>query len=111
MTRLARLSALYAALAIVAGLLIGGGYYFYYRPMFPPAEKQAAIERFIKDPGSPVEQIRKVALESHDVVVAGFKAMDAAILMIVIVCLITAVGFASIAMAVRKTKMDTPGAL
>ena len=111
MSHLARLSALYAGLAAMAALLFAGGYYFYYRPMFPPAEKQAAIERFIKDPGSPVEQIRKVALESHEVVVAGFKAMDAAILMIVIICLIAAVGFASIAVAVRKAKMETPSAL
>lgn len=111
MARLARLSVLYASLLAMAALLIGGGYYFYYRPMFPPLEKQVAIERFIKDPGSPVEQIRKVALEGHDVVIAGFKAMDAAILMIVIICLIAAVGFVSIAIAARKTKVDVPSAL
>jgi predicted permease len=111
MTRLARLSVLYASLLVLAALLIGGGYYLYYRPMFPPPEKQAAIERFIKDPGSPVEQIRKVALEGHDVAVAGFKAMDAAILMIVIVCLIAAVGFISIAITARKAKVDAPSAL
>jgi hypothetical protein len=111
MTRLARLSALYASLLVLGALLIGGGYYVYYRPMFPSPEKQAAIERFIKDPSSSSEQIRTVALEGHEVIVSGFKAMDAAILMIVILCVVAAAGFVSIAIAARKAKSDAPSAL
>ncbi|HZM33785.1 MAG TPA: hypothetical protein VFC18_04755 [Burkholderiales bacterium] len=111
MTRLARLSALYAGLLLLGALLISGGYYLYYRPMFPSSEKQAAVARLIRDPGSSIEQVRNVALEGHEVVVSGFAAMDAAIFLIVIVCVVAAAGFVSIAVAARKAKPDAPSAL
>lgn len=110
MTRLARLSVLYAGLLVLAAVLVGGGYYFHFRVMFPSPEKQAAIERFIRAPDSSLEQIRNVALEGHNVVVAGFKAMDAAILMIVILCLAAAAVFFSIAVAARKARAEASGA-
>jgi hypothetical protein len=111
MARIARLSTLYASFLFLAALSIGGAYYLYFSPMLPSPEKQAAIERFIKDPGANVEQLRKAALGSHEVVIAAHKAMDAAILMIVTLCGIAAVGFVSIAITARKTKADAPSAL
>jgi hypothetical protein len=111
MTRLARLSVLYAGLLFGAALLVGGAYYFYYRPMVPAPEKQAAIERFIKDPASPVEQVRKVALDSHDVVIVGFKALEAAVIAMVILCLAAGIGFVSLAVGLRNAKEESTGAL
>jgi len=45
-----------------------------------------------------------VALDSHEVVIAGFKALDAAIVVILILCAVAGIGFMSIAMALRKAK-------
>jgi hypothetical protein len=111
MNRLARTSAVYASLSFIAAVLIGGVYYFYYRSMLPAPEKQAAIERFLKDPASPTEQVRKVAIDSHEVVVAGFRALDAAIVAIVILCVVAGFGFLSLARALRKAKGESKSAL
>jgi len=110
MNRLARASAVYASLSFVAAVVIGGVYYFYYRTMLPTQQRQAAIERFLKDPASPIEQVRKVAIDSHEVVIAGFRALDAAIMVIVILCVIAGVGFLSLARALRKAKGESAGA-
>ena len=110
MTRLARLSALYASLLFGAAVIVGGGYYLYFLPMFPGPEKQAVVERFIKDPASPTEQLRKVALDSHEVVIAGFEALHAAVIFIVILCVVAGIGFVSLAMALRKAKREATSA-
>ena len=111
MNRLARTSTVYASVAFIAAVLIGGAYYFYYRTMLPAPEKQAAIERFLKDPASPTEQVRKVAIDSHEVVIAGFRALDAAIFVIVILCMVAGFGFLSLSRALRRAKGESTRAL
>ena len=111
MDRIARTSALWAALFFAAAMIVGGSYYFYVRATFPGAEKQAAVARFIQDPKSPAEHVRKVALDSHETVIAAFEAIEAAAIVIVVLCLAAAGGFMSIVMDVRKAKKGASGAL
>jgi hypothetical protein len=111
MTRLARLATVYAGLLLVAGGIVAWGYYFHYRPMFPGPDKQAVVERFLRDPASPSEQLRKVALDGHEVVLAAYKALDAAILLVVILCAVGAAGFMSVAIGLRKAKSNATSAL
>ena len=104
MHRLIRSCFVYAALLVIAALVIGGLYYFAYRPLLPDARQLAEIQQLLDDSHSTMEQIRGVALENHKVIVTSFRILDAAIEILIILCVITAAGFIFIGSGMRKAR-------
>ena len=64
---------------VVLAVTVGLAYYFLYRPMWATVD-MAGIERLLRDPSTPIEAIRRTALQGQKTVLAGFEAVDAAIL-------------------------------
>jgi len=74
-----------AALFLIGAVLCAGAYFLYYRPTWMTPEVLVRAPAFLRDPATPLERLRQTALDGHELIVSGFKALDVAVVLMLII--------------------------
>jgi hypothetical protein len=100
--RLAKFSLIWGGLFSLVAVSLPIGYYLYFRPRWASSEMISRVEAFLKDPSMQLDQIRRLALNGHNVLLASYAALDAAILCLIALSAVAAWGFFYLGIKLRR---------
>ena len=90
------------AFLLLAAAFCSAGYFLYYRPMWMTPEVLERVPAFLRDPATSIERLRQTALDGHQLIISGFKALDAAVVLILIISLGAAAMLGYVALRLRS---------
>jgi hypothetical protein len=95
-------------LSLVNSIAVGAAYFFLFRPM-RAAVDLAAVERLLRDPSIPIEAIRRVALQGHETVAAGFVAVESAVVFLFVFSAVAGAALLYVFFGLRGMKQEADG--
>ena len=111
MRALFRFSVFFCGLLVLATAVVTWGYYFYFRPIWTDPETLRRVETYLTDPASPLQDIRSVGLDCHRAFLQSHDTLDVAFQLLLIMAVISAVGFAYLAVNLYRFSKGATRAL
>jgi len=103
--------ALFSAIGFaVLSVGVGTFYYLHARPTWSQPQKHQLIEKVLQDPATPVDVVRKTALDGHDLLSKAYVALDSALELLLTFGFGAALLFGYLAYAVRKAAKEAQSA-
>ena len=111
MRSLYRTCAIGAAIYLVISAAVAAAYFLHFRPGWMTPEVLVHTPALLTNPSSPPEKVREIALKGHQVILANFAALDAAIIFMLIVSLGAAATLIYVAARARAATKNDDSAL